>query len=223
MNPITPAGQLAEAAAARPEQFACTYMGREFTYAELFKMSEECARAFAAIGVHEDCRVMLHMPLIPQALSCFYGLNMLGAAAVIPVEISPADCISQTGARAVVTIEGFYDELDDIPQLPTTIFARPQDTMGKLKKLEYLLTEGRNVEKVTEGYGLLSWEGFLLGGKALRGEHRCAEQLERTAAIICHAETQTLPNRAFTFAELELPIIAFHQAIINGSCPELDI
>ncbi|MBR6654774.1 MAG: AMP-binding protein [Oscillospiraceae bacterium] len=223
MNPITPAGQLAEAAAARPEQFACTYMGREFTYAELFKMSEECARSFAAIGVHENCRVMLHMPLIPQALSCFYGLNMLGAAAVIPADLPPADCISQAGVRAIVTIEGFYDDLDDVPQLPTTIFARPQDTMGKLKKLEYILTEARNVDKVSEGFGLLSWDGFLLGGKALRGEHRCEEHIERTAALICHAEPQILSNRAFIFAEPDLPIIAFHQAIINGSCPELDI
>ena len=222
MNPITPAGQLSEAAAARPEQFACTYMGREFTYAELFKMCEECARAFAAIGVHENCRVLLHMPLIPQALSCFYGLNMLGAAAVIPAGASPADCIARTEARAVVAAEFFYDSLEDIPGLPTTIVARPQDTMGTLKKLGYILTEGRSVDKVSEGYGLLSWEGFLRGGKAFRGEHRCVEQLERTAAIICKQDTVSLTNRSFTFAELQLPVIEFHQSIINGSCPELD-
>ena len=84
MNPITPAGQLAQTAALRPDQLACSYMGRKFTFAELMKLSEDCARSFAAIGIHEGCRVMLHTPLIPQAVSCFYGLNMLGAAAVIP-------------------------------------------------------------------------------------------------------------------------------------------
>jgi len=222
MNPITPAGQLAEAAAARPEQSACTYMGREFTYAELFKMSEECARAFAAIGVHENCRVLLHMPLIPQALSCFYGLNMLGAASVISAGSSPERCLRKVGARAVVTTEAFYESIEDIPELPTTIVARPQDTMGTLKKLGYILTEGRSVEKISEGYGLLSWEGFLLGGKAFRGEHCIDTQPEHPAALICAADTITLTNRAFTFAETELPIIRFHQSIINGSCPELD-
>ena len=222
MNPITPAGQLAEAAAARPEQLACSYMGREFTCAELFRMSEECARAFAAIGVHENCRVLLHMPIIPQALSCFYGLNMLGAAAVIPAGASIERCIRQTGARAVVTTEGFYDSIEDIPQLPTTIVARPQDAMGTLKKLSYILTEGRSVEKISEGYGLLSWEGFLLGGKAFRGEHCAQAQFDRAAAIICAADTITLPNRAFALAESELPIIRFHQSIMDGRCPELD-
>jgi len=186
-------------------------------------MSEECARAFAAIGVHEDCRVMLHMPLIPQTLSCFYGLNMLGAAAIIPAGAALTDCIAQTGTRAVVTTESFYDTLEDIPELPTTIFARPQDTMGKLKKLEYILTEGLGVEKISEDYGLLSWEGFLQGGKAFRGAHLSEELPDRTAAIICSDDATFLSNRNFTFADLDLPIIAFHQSVINGSCPEFDL
>lgn len=223
MNPITPAGQLAELAAARSEQCACSFMGREFTYAELMKMSEDCARAFAAIGVHENCRVMLHMPLIPQALSCFYGLNMLGAAAVISAGASPAECISQSSARAVVTTDSLYDGLEPIPELPTTIVARPQDAMGTLKKLSYILTEGRSVEKISEGYGLLSWEGFLQGGKAFRGEHRSDELSERTAAIICSADTLSLSNLAFISADAELPLIAFHQALVRGDCPELDL
>ena len=144
MNPITPAGQLAQAAAIRSDQLACSYMGRKFTFAELMKLSEDCARSFAAIGVHEGSRIMLHMPLIPQAVGCFYGLNMLGAAAVI-LNSAPLDkCIGASNVRALVTTDNLYGSLENIHDLPTTIVARPQDTMGTIKKLSYIFTEGRS-------------------------------------------------------------------------------
>lgn len=227
MNPISPAGLLAKIAAARPEQEACSFMGRSFTYSELMKMTDDCARAFAAIGVHAGHRVMIHLPTIPQAITCFYGLNMLGAVAVIPAADAGtgalADCIQAAEIRAIVTTESLYDCFSAIPGLPTMIVARPQDAMAGLKKLGYMLTEGRGVEKISEGYGLLNWEGFLQGGRALRGEHRADAQGELTAAVICGSETVSLSNSEFLRTDIDAPILHLHRTLINGSCGELEL
>lgn len=223
MNPITPAGQLAQAAALRSDQLACSYMGRKFTFAELMKLSEDCARSFAAIGVHEGCRVMLHMPLIPQALSCFYGINMLGAAAVILDSVPPDECIGAAEIRALVTTDTLYGSLENIHDLPTTIVARPQDTMGTIKKLSYIFTEGRSAEKINDDYGLLSWDAFMLGGRAFRGEHSCTEDAERSALILYGSETISLSNADFLSSESDTPIIRLHHDIMGGKCPELDL
>lgn len=217
MNPITPAELLAEAAKAHPGQCACTFMGRSFSYSELAKMADSCARAFAAIGVHEGCRVMIYMPMLPQAVACFYGLNLLGASAVlINDDADPAACIKAADIRAIVTLDSLYDKLRDIPGRPTTIIARPQDAMCAIKKLRYKLGKGRKVEKISEDYGLLSWDGFLLGGKALRGEYRAEAQSNREAAAIYAGGFTLITNDEAARGEGASRIMSIHRALIDG-------
>ena len=217
MNPITPAELFAEAEKARPEQCACVYMGRSFSYSELAKMADSCARAFAAIGVHEGCRVMIYMPMLPQSVACFYGLNLLGASAVlIKDDVDPAACIKDAGIRAIVTLDSLYDKLAGIPELPTTIIARPQDAMDGIRKLSYILRKGRKVEKIPEDYGLLNWEGFLLGGKALRGEYRAEAQSDREAAAIYDGGFTLITNGEAARGEGASRIMSIHRALIEG-------
>ena len=201
MNPITPAGLLAEVAAKSPKISACAFMGRSFSYDELIKKAEDCARSFAAIGVHEGSRVLIYMPIIPQALACFYGLNLLGASAVFisaaPDGAGPADCLKEQDIRAVVTTDSLYSRLAGTDGLPTTIIARPQDAMGGLNRLRYRLTSGRRVKKLDDSYGLLTWDSFLQGGKAYRGEFRAEALADREALILCGGETTIITNAGF--------------------------
>ena len=76
------------------------------------------------------------------------------------------------------------------------------------------------MEKIPEGYGLLNWEGFLQGGKALRGEYRAAEQGERIAAIACGA---AISNDEFIRGGSPAEIARLHSELMSGSYRKLEL
>ena len=78
-----PNGSMMEAVTAVAEQYpdatAFTFQGVRTTYREMVAQAHRVARAFAAAGVKKDDRVTVCLPNCPQAVLCFYGLNLIGA------------------------------------------------------------------------------------------------------------------------------------------------
>ena len=76
--------ELVEQSASRcREDIAYTFMGCNVSYGGFLEGIHRCAGAFAAIGIKRGDRVMLCLPNVPQALECFYALNLLGAVSVM--------------------------------------------------------------------------------------------------------------------------------------------
>ena len=62
-----------------PQQIAINYLGREITYAELFKNIDATTAALTALGVKEGDIVTVGLPSIPEALYLVYAINRIGA------------------------------------------------------------------------------------------------------------------------------------------------
>ncbi|MBR5773363.1 MAG: AMP-binding protein, partial [Clostridia bacterium] len=74
--------ELVERAAKRyPDYIAYDFMGNKTKYKDMVEKIHLCARAFKAMGIKEDDRVTICLPNVPQAVVCFYALNMIGAIA----------------------------------------------------------------------------------------------------------------------------------------------
>jgi long-chain acyl-CoA synthetase len=78
-----PQGSISDAffatAARLPHYEALSFMGRRISYAQFAKKVEQACRAFAALGIRKGERIMLCLPNVPQAVTCLYALNRLGA------------------------------------------------------------------------------------------------------------------------------------------------
>ena len=70
---------------------ALTYLGKRFTYQELFENINRASRLFQSLGVKENDYVALAMPLMPEAIFMMYGLDQIGAVANLIDPRVPAD------------------------------------------------------------------------------------------------------------------------------------
>jgi len=60
-------------------RYAMNYLGRRFTYEELFSRIDLAAKGFAELGVKPKDRVGMSMLATPEAVISFYALNKIGA------------------------------------------------------------------------------------------------------------------------------------------------
>jgi long-chain acyl-CoA synthetase len=97
------------------DRVALDFLGKKITFAEFLRKIEEVSKAFCAIGIETGDRVTLALPNIPQALSCFYGLNKIGA---VPSMIHPLSAEAEiqyyleiSKSKAIVTLDSFTKKL----------------------------------------------------------------------------------------------------------------
>jgi len=99
----------------RPDAPALIFKGRRVSWAELDRLSTECAAAFASLGVGRGDRVGLLLPNCPQFLIAQLGLWKLGAVVValnpIYTEHELATPLAATRVRLVLTLTKLYDRL----------------------------------------------------------------------------------------------------------------
>ena len=201
--PLCSMTELVEQSASRyPEDISYSFMGRNESYAGFMEGVYRCARAFAAIGVKAEDRIMLCLPNVPQALECFYAVNLLGAVAVMVHPLSSEGelkfYIENSKPSAVVTLDQFYDKFDNISsavRLPVLIVTGVKNAGRNYEAGVY--SEGGAYERPPETETVIGWERFLEGGDSYRSEHRtpgggspCGHSLRRkhagTTRELCH-------------------------------------
>ena len=104
---------LADAAHARGRQNAILFKGAAITYAELDRLSDACAAAFASMGVKQADRVALLLPNCPQFFIAQFAAWKIGAivAPLNPLytEYEIEGPLREHGVETIVTLTRFYD------------------------------------------------------------------------------------------------------------------
>ena len=109
---------LADAANATPDAPALLFKGARLTFAELDRLSDACASAFAALGITRGDRVGLLLPNCPQFFIAQFGAWKLGAIAAplnpVYTEHELEGPLRDHGIETVVTLTRFYQRVKDI-------------------------------------------------------------------------------------------------------------
>lgn len=92
---------------------------RKITYGELFEQMCRCAAQLQRLGVGKGDRVVLYMPLIPEALVAMLACARIGAVHSVVFagfsSVALADRIVDCGAKVVITADGGYRGAKLIP------------------------------------------------------------------------------------------------------------
>lgn len=117
--PKIPIHSLLDAAAAEfPGKAACSYLGREMSYAELKQEADRFATALVGLGVKKGDKVATILPTCPQFIISDFGILKAGAVHV-PCSVlhKAADLvyeIGESGAETVVCTEMSLDAVNSI-------------------------------------------------------------------------------------------------------------
>jgi long-chain acyl-CoA synthetase len=103
---------LRDNARAFPDRVAIIFYGKEVTYGELDRMSEQFARFLIDSGLKKGDRIALFMPSCPQYHIAHYGINKMGGA-IVPCsplfkEWELVYELRDAGAKAIVALDLLY-------------------------------------------------------------------------------------------------------------------
>jgi long-chain acyl-CoA synthetase len=144
--PLSVPQMFADSALAHPDQPAVDFMGRRFSYGEVYREAQAFAAGLQRLGITKGDRVGLFLPNVPIYLAAYYGAMLAGAIAVnfSPLYTVPEleAQVADSGTRLLVTL--------DVPALLPTA----------LKVLEGTALERLVVGRLAE---MLPWvKGFAL-------------------------------------------------------------
>ncbi len=70
---------------------AITFMGQEYTYAQLFEIIDKAADALLSIGVNEGEVITMLIPICPEEVFLFYAINKIGAISNFIIPTTPKE------------------------------------------------------------------------------------------------------------------------------------
>ena len=155
----------------RLRETAIYYYGTKISVARLIQKIDECADAFAALGVKQGDVVSLVSASTPESIFALYALNKIGATlnAIDPRldKKSIARMIKSSGSRILIAIELASPKiapiLSEIKQ-EHVIIQSAATSLPPIKKLAVkLLARGETLRHGKNG--VMSWHTFIKGAK----------------------------------------------------------
>ena len=150
---------------------AIFYYGTKITVKRLIERIDQCADAFAALGVNKGDTISLLSASTPESIIVLYALNKIGATvnAIDPrmdtKSISRMVCSS--GSKIMIAIDIVYPKvakiLSEIKQ-QHIIVQSAATSLPTIKKLALKIAQ-RNAIPYGKG-GIISWDTFIAGAKA---------------------------------------------------------
>lgn len=116
---------------------ALLYMGRSFTYDELFAGIDDAARALSAFVKSGDVATIC-MPNTPECVFCFYALNRLGAIAHMVHPLAPYNQLKKFMAAAssklLVTLSINLEKYAPLAAEYPIVSVHPARTLGRIRR-----------------------------------------------------------------------------------------
>lgn len=181
-----------EAVAAKyPNNIAFDFMGRSTTYAQLIQEIQKCAKALKTIGIREGDKVTIALPNCPQAIYIFYAVNMVGGICNMIHPLSAEKEIefylNESNSVTAITLDQFYNKFENIrnnTKVVNIIIASVKDELSRTIKAGYMLTEGRNIQKIPKDAPVIRWNDFIRMSNACFYNFRVKRGADDPAVIL---------------------------------------
>ncbi|WFL79029.1 long-chain fatty acid--CoA ligase [Altererythrobacter arenosus] len=166
-----------------PEMFARTtvrrgaapllhFLGREYSYAELYADAQRFASHLAARGIAKGDRVGLFLPNVPIYVAAYYGAMMAGAIVVNFSPLYTVDELSQqvadSGTRLLVTVDvpelyGTAEKVLRGSALETLVVGELAAMLPTAKRVAMKIFARSKIAKVAYGSDILRWSELVSG------------------------------------------------------------
>lgn len=157
----------------RPNGVIIYYYGAKITFKAFLQRIDECADAFAGIGVKRGDTVSLLSASTPESIIAFYALNKIGATlnAIDPRldKKSISRMIRSSGSKVLMAIDIAYQQvapiIDEIKQ-DHIIIQSAATSLPPLKKIALKIATATSNNTIPYGKkGVISWETFMTFAK----------------------------------------------------------
>lgn len=165
-----------------PEMFAATtakqlsapllhFMGRTYSYSELYSDAVRFAAGLHERGIERGDRIGLFLPNVPIYVAAYYGAMMAGAVVVNFSPLYSVDELSQqvadSGTRALVTVDvpELYQtaaKVLEASELETLVVGRLADMLPAPKRLGMKLFARSKIADVAYGPNVWRWNDLLV-------------------------------------------------------------
>jgi long-chain acyl-CoA synthetase len=165
-EPMTLPEMLARTVAHDPAAPLLHFMGRTYSYGEIYEAANRFAVGLAAMGVVRGDRVGLFLPNVPIYASAYYGAMMAGA---VVVNFSPlysveelAWQVADSGTRVLVTVDApeLYRTAASVlegSELETLVVGRISQMLPRLKGLAMKVFKRGDIADVEWGPKVRDW------------------------------------------------------------------
>ncbi|MCQ2771415.1 MAG: acyl--CoA ligase [Clostridia bacterium] len=155
-----------------PKAIAYEFFGSKTAFKTFVDDINQAARAFIAAGIKSGDAVTICMPNTPQAMTCFYALNRVGAVANMVHPQSAQNEISFylniSESKMILTVDMFYDKvrksLESVDHPVTILVARMQDELNPVMSLVYIAKAGKDFIKYPDSTNDILWRNFVKKG-----------------------------------------------------------
>ncbi|MXO91378.1 long-chain-fatty-acid--CoA ligase [Pontixanthobacter aquaemixtae] len=174
-EPMALPDMFARTARRLPDAPLAHFMGRTYSYSEIFEDAQRFARGLKANGIAEGDRIGLFLPNVPIYIAAYYGAMMAGA---VVVNFSPlysveelAQQVADSGTRTLVTVDvpellGTAESVLHHSVLETLIVGRLSTMLPALKGFAMKLFARSKIAKVAYSDEILGWDDVLSSGEA---------------------------------------------------------
>ena len=211
-----------DTAATYPDNIALSFMGYASSFAEMGVAIESVARSFRAMGIEEGQKVCICMPNVPQTVYALYGLNRIGAIAVMvhPLSAEGEIChyLREADCDVVLTLDQFYPKFLEVQKavpISKLIITSVADALKFPKRIAYKLTLGRKIQSVSSHDNVLTWRDFLSGGTRFEGDYIVQKYADDPAVILFSGGT-TGVTKGILLSNLNFNALAYQTIAMNN-------
>lgn len=183
-----------------PSNIAYVFYGTKITYKTYIRKIDEAACAFVRMGVKKGDYVSMIMPNTPEAITCFYALNKIGAIVNMMHPLSSEEelkyGINLTKSAYVMVADIAYEKLYNIKNeidVKKILYAPVCESMDPLTKIGYKLTTGRK-NKSPVGENVIPYYRFISRAKFHKEKIKDIGKGSDDAAILHSGGTTGTPK-----------------------------
>ena len=153
-----------------PHNTAYSFLGKRTSFRDFASNIRLLARALRSRGISPGDRVMICMPNVPQAVECFYAVNLAGAVAVMVHPLSSEGeiefIIKNSNCRAAFTLDQFRDNFSAAAaesKLEFVVVTGVEDALGFFKRTALTLKKAFESKNRCSSAFEIRWSDFLRG------------------------------------------------------------